>query len=506
MAGADLGLNSVGDMFQAELDDATPQKKLAFDLSGIDDESFWDGAEQLILNALSEYADEAESNADQKRLFAEDAAKGFAFIDLCRKRFDIALMNPPFGLPVDSVFPYMKKHYKNAYVDIYASFVQRCFQVLNDGFLGAITSRAFLTTKKLDRWREHDLCRHMGLLYDLGLGVMDDAFVESCAYVLSTKTIDSIRVFDKRGSSDKKLMEAEISSVKDKQYFVKNDYFRLLPGTKFLYSLPINVFYLMNSPTKLEPDIATARQGLCTFDDFRFLRLSWELQEDQKSQGAWEPLAKGGEYAIYFSELPLLVNRRKNASELAEINIQTNGQTAQSRQASDYYYRAGGTYSKRSAKGFSVRALPEGCVIATKGPAVISESNVPASYLVGWLNSRLITFLVQLQANAAEFNTGIVKQLPWINDSDEQAFARRTEDVASLLKEVSSKREESLYFSGLPGGNSIHEMYGEFSKYAKHAIEQAQLLLRDWNSHIDLIYGIDSLSLEQEVFRGRVFT
>ena len=34
------GSNSVGDMFQAERDKATPQKELGFDLSGVDDESF----------------------------------------------------------------------------------------------------------------------------------------------------------------------------------------------------------------------------------------------------------------------------------------------------------------------------------------------------------------------------------------------------------------------------------------------------------------------------------
>lgn len=57
----------------------TPQKKLGFDLRGIDDATFWDDAEHLILMSLSSYADSAESSSDQKRLFAEDAAKGFAF-------------------------------------------------------------------------------------------------------------------------------------------------------------------------------------------------------------------------------------------------------------------------------------------------------------------------------------------------------------------------------------------------------------------------------------------
>ena len=89
------GRNTIGDMFWTELEKLTPQSELGFDLSGVDDESFWDGAEQLILKALSDYAEKTESNSGQKKLFAEDAAKGFAFIDLCRKRFDVVLMNPP---------------------------------------------------------------------------------------------------------------------------------------------------------------------------------------------------------------------------------------------------------------------------------------------------------------------------------------------------------------------------------------------------------------------------
>ena len=64
------------DLFPVELDQAKSQNRLGFDLSGIDDGSFWDGVEQLILNALSNYSDKAESSADQKRLFAEDASKG----------------------------------------------------------------------------------------------------------------------------------------------------------------------------------------------------------------------------------------------------------------------------------------------------------------------------------------------------------------------------------------------------------------------------------------------
>ena len=78
--------------------EAEPVQLTIFDLSGIDDEAFWAQAEGLVLDALRGYAEHAAGRAGlRRRLFADDAARGFAFIDLCRKRYDVMLMNPPFG-------------------------------------------------------------------------------------------------------------------------------------------------------------------------------------------------------------------------------------------------------------------------------------------------------------------------------------------------------------------------------------------------------------------------
>ena len=69
---------------------------------------FWELIEERIYAALRDYAEQAETGGGfQRRLFAEDAARGFAFIDICRKRYDVALMNPPFGEPSDSVLGYI---------------------------------------------------------------------------------------------------------------------------------------------------------------------------------------------------------------------------------------------------------------------------------------------------------------------------------------------------------------------------------------------------------------
>src|SRR5208282_1438828 len=119
------------------------QKELTIDLGGITDEQFWDTVESRIYTALRDYAEQAENGGGfQRRLFAEDAARGFAFIDICRKQYDLALMNPPFG---DSSLPskaYLDETYGDTKGDVYKAFVE-CFQVrlVPAGYLGIISSR-----------------------------------------------------------------------------------------------------------------------------------------------------------------------------------------------------------------------------------------------------------------------------------------------------------------------------------------------------------------------------
>ena len=69
-----------------------------FDVSQITDEEFWVQAEGRVIEALRSYSTGAANGKGyQRKLFADDAAQGFAFVDICRKRFDVVLMNPPSG-------------------------------------------------------------------------------------------------------------------------------------------------------------------------------------------------------------------------------------------------------------------------------------------------------------------------------------------------------------------------------------------------------------------------
>jgi hypothetical protein len=171
-----------------ELSDRANFQMDLFDMSQVTDEAFWQRAEEQVIEALRSYSDKAaDGKSYQRRLFADDAAQGFAFVDICRKRFDVVLMNPPFGDASKLSKAYIDKNYPRTKNDVYAAFVERGLNWLHPGgLLGAITSRTGFFLSSFRKWREEIVLGEARptVVADLGQGVLDTAMVETAAYAL----------------------------------------------------------------------------------------------------------------------------------------------------------------------------------------------------------------------------------------------------------------------------------------------------------------------------------
>jgi hypothetical protein len=165
--------------------------QLKLDLAEIKDETFWERAEQEVLDELERYARASlETNQVTRQLFSHDAIQGFAFVNLLLRPFDVVLMNPPFGSPSTGSKEYITKNYLRTKNDLYAAFVERGLDLLAPGgYLGAITSRTGFFLKSFQAWREEILLKEAQViaLADLGYGVLDTAMVETAAYVVQKK-------------------------------------------------------------------------------------------------------------------------------------------------------------------------------------------------------------------------------------------------------------------------------------------------------------------------------
>jgi hypothetical protein len=119
------------------------QQELPLVIDEITNEYFWERVEEEIYKALNRYAELAEGkDSYQRRMFTNDAARGFAFIDLCRKSYDLILMNPPFGEPSKGTRLLFNSSFPKTSNDLFAAFTERSISLLEDqGLIGEISSR-----------------------------------------------------------------------------------------------------------------------------------------------------------------------------------------------------------------------------------------------------------------------------------------------------------------------------------------------------------------------------
>lgn len=146
----------------------------------------WEQIESDLRTALAKFAQAAKSTY-QGRLFAQDALQGLRIIDLCREKFDVVVMNPPFGALASGTKDQLTKAYPRSKNDLLAIMVERGLELLRPGGrIGAITSRTCFFLSSFQKWREEIVLgvAKPEVMADLGLGVMDDALVEAAAYVL----------------------------------------------------------------------------------------------------------------------------------------------------------------------------------------------------------------------------------------------------------------------------------------------------------------------------------
>lgn len=469
------------------------QLDIRFDVESVEDEQFWVEAENRILFALNRYAEGATNGRGIRRLFAKDTASDFAFIDLCRKRYDVVLMNPPFGDASLPSKPYIEEVYGDTKGDVYKTFVE-CFRdrLTPAGFLGIISSRAGFFLAQSTDWRERVILRLYRplLLADLGQGVLD-AMVETAAYVLRNLTVQeernltlsilpqlidvptdrsgyfSIPMYQshrrglKRHQAEReltnllhagyvteipghfrrfsatnlvrcdaskalkesfpsllcfrlltepdkgtRLKEMVCGLGADGCYITNPPSFRLVPNAPFAYWVSDRLRQVFLDHPLFEAEGQTAKQGLATADDFRFLRLWWEVS-NRSEEEVWFPFAKGGEYSNYYADLHLVIN-------WAYSGVQIRSFKRAFIRNEDSYFNPGLTWTRRTQKGLSLRIMPRGCVFGDKGPVAFVDDDAPTSLLnlLGIMNSSTFLRLVELQMAFGSYEVGVIQRVP----------------------------------------------------------------------------------------------
>jgi hypothetical protein len=262
-------------------------------------EDFLNNAEEQVLEILKSLAENTnEDNAYQKLLFAEDSARGFAFIELCRQKYDVIVMNPPFGEASVKSKTYIKKNYPNWGSNILAAFFQRMLELLDSNCLvGAIFDRTVAVKSSYEKFRISDICGHIDSMADTGWNVLD-ANVETTTMVLRKESINKKALFfDIRDDDNKEtvlsnmIMDPTIKGVYNKSSldFIK------LPNSVVGYYFDDYIIENFKSQNNLLKNKFIARDGHSLVAEIHF-KLFWEILNTSN----YNHLYNGGSYSLFY--------------------------------------------------------------------------------------------------------------------------------------------------------------------------------------------------------------
>ena len=402
------------------------QGELQIDTSGITDEVFWEKAEDNIYKALAQYAETAQNgHSFARRLFAQDAARGFAFIDICRTRYDVALMNPPYGEAAQNVEEYLRKNYDNGANDIFMPFIERASQLCTLGSIaGALTSRNFMFNQRMTGFRRVFLLSDTGmeLLADLGNNVLDAA-VDVAAFTLRNADAGEanqrdIACFNLVNLPDRaERLHESVSNLWSGQPCAKTflrptSFFLGLPDFRISYSAPDSMVNLFIRLKKLVPTHGRVLKGLITGDDERFVR-SWpECPHVESSRWRW--FHKGGDYSPFYADVDLVVSWGSSGSELKADAARKYGSASRTIKNEECFGRPGLGWGVNNSVGFAVKAIPANCVFADIGP-VFQPGRIAETFAwSGYLNSTPVKMILRL------FQSGDRGRFMWIANIVEQ--------------------------------------------------------------------------------------
>lgn len=480
------------------------EQQMEFDLSGITDELFFEKAEEEIYSALQKYASESSKGGFRRKLFAGDAEKGFAFIELCQGKFDVALMNPPFGESSMQARSYVASKYPEGKSDILCCFVDRMEELSStNGNTGVLSNRSVFFGKILGKWRAKCLFSDYALsvFADLGLGVLDDALVEAAAYTIRKSPVASSTFFRVLDALDKSeglaaaFTELEKGCASGMVSCVNVEEFSPIPDRRLAYwtsSRWRNIFGQLNS---FENEYGPVKDGATPGDDFRFLRCIWEVPELQIGyRNRWLPIVKGGDYAPYYA-FPHLVFDWCDGKSSAKAHKKAVLRNI------DFYGRPGLTYTERTTSSLSVRLLPAECGFTTVGqtmfPAVPDDALVSLGLWMSQPCHRIVEMCVgagdtsQSGSAARHYRNGLLARLPVprLTEDDASKVGGNALRIAGIHRSFLSTDEHSPDFS-----NPLSEIYRDSQTLESLALQHRNQFENECCEVIQLAGEIEELS------------
>ncbi|MFQ5874378.1 MAG: BREX-1 system adenine-specific DNA-methyltransferase PglX, partial [Dehalococcoidia bacterium] len=439
------------------------QKELPFDQ--VTDDQFWTGVMNRATEVLDQFYRKAAERGDTRaQVLAHEASRGFAFLDLCQRRYDVVGTNPPY-MGSKNMGSTLKKYVESAYSegkrDLYAAFIQRCQEwTVDNGVTSMVSQQSWMFLRSFVKLRERIL-RESSIQTLAHLG--EHGFADSSA---AGAFVALFTLANREPSPEHRLVAFRLIGPKSPEekgqllrfqaecYRILNSDILSIPESPIVYWVTTGCLRALKGAQRLY-DIADVRQGMATTDNPRFIRFFWEVPSDS----SWVPYAKGGGYKKWAGFCAERLNWGDDGALLKTAVESIGGQHWSRRLASyDRYFDAGLTYTLMARGSMGCRELPAGHIFDVASMCIFPKGERDILWLLIVLNTHVVSFLLRVVTQDLKFHSGYVGNLHIPSAVPQAKYANLARFLVGLKRKVLSHLIDDINYQVSTNGLRLQDV------------------------------------------------
>lgn len=305
------------------------------------------------------------------------------------------------------------------------------------------------------------------------------------------------RLVDSNNSQDK---EKDFLTGKYK-FIAKQESFDRIPGAPISAYVAGDILALLYEKGKTLEDIGKVKIGMGTGNNDLFLKLWWEVNNDQidysikdvseidKSRKKYFPYSKGGERKRWYGNHEYVVwfdRSGQNQMKLTSGHRENGGY--------DYYFHKGMTWTYSTMAAFCARVMPSGFVFDVNGSSLFLPESY-YNYVLCFLQSCVGRFIIDSTKSAFSIQAGTIRNLPIIGSTTAE-IDKLADQCILISKNDWDSFETSWDFLKHPlcnGKHSIRKAYEEWNAVTTKRIQDLYQNERTINKLFIGIYGLENI-------------
>lgn len=355
---------------------------------------------------------------ENKRIACEDILPLVKQAQVLAQKYDVVCTNPPYmggsGMS-DKLSDFVKKNYPDSKSDLFAVFIEKCGNLLKpNGYQAMITQHAWMFLSSYEKLREKLMQSTTVNMAHLGARAFDEiggevvqttSFVERKAHMNGYKGTYA-RLVGIVGENEKR--DAFLSH--QNLYASCADNFSKIPGMPVAYWVSEKYVDIFQSDCVF--DYAEAQEGLKTGDNERFIRNWFEVSFEKTNikchnNAKWFFHTKGGEYRKWYGNKNDVLNFENDGIELRAFK-------GSCLAGAQNYLKCCITYNRISSSKTSFRFAGNNSIPNMAGLALYVKDIDNIYYVLGLLNSEVITYTLSIVNPTLNFPPGTIGKLPFV--------------------------------------------------------------------------------------------